>query len=265
MNTAKSVAKSNMERFWNYCDTGTLNDAMRTIENLNYPPEITKFVFDPESYYFPDLQGDNLQIPIDIAKHKIAIVALENGHTYTYTKPRLHTLQAHALQEVGFGGIIERIQEIFNQKTDSITIADNPGAYATTYLKVAEVDTPGRLRIASTPTMVIHTNFEEEDPEPICPSVILHESVHILQILSCPQLIAANELECELEAYAPQATLASCNEVPYGKALARACLINTIRSDLLGPENYEPNAALVDRFRQEDVLRRFHYLYTPAA
>jgi len=248
------VAEANMEAFWSHHAAGHFDESMVVLGSLGYRQDALDFALDPSSYYFPNWRGDRLARPAGVTSDQLPVVALEKGSTYHFEKPSLHRLQRCALEAAGFSRpSLRDIERDFAEHNDTIGTA---AGTASVYSQLTATKYTDGARIASKPALVFNIDRSEPAPTEFCPSVTLHELVHVVQKLANPLQRPSDRLRKDLEAYAVQAKLLWSPYVGYSDNLAAAATVEQFRQRYLGPNVYEPDSFFREEFQKNPAFSK---------
>ncbi|MDB5185327.1 MAG: hypothetical protein JWN38_1135 [Candidatus Saccharibacteria bacterium] len=239
--TKARFAEAALETFWHCYDKGQMDPSLEVLEDLGFSAVAMNFALDQDNYFVPVLEAGTYQKPKWVSPNAIPVLGLESGEGLTMPhQPALHHLQRFALERAGFepSYIATRAAQIadlglLDSKPQMAAIS---AAVMTS--TVLSTDPDGRpIRFRTKPAMMLIVPEQPQPPEPPCPSVIMHELVHVIQALDRPKYNAADQLNEELEAYAVQAAY-MVSGMPNSTFMERALEVDAYRRRQLGDDVY---------------------------
>lgn len=255
MSEQYQVAEQTMNSMWEFIEAGEMDHAMNRYMNLGYSALVNEFVFNPDSYYFPNIRGKQVLRPNAVSEDAIPVFVMKPGQYYKAAyAPRLHPVQESSLQEQGYDK--ERIAEwntLFSKEEGNIYPSPNKTVVASVLAAVVEagIASGEGSYIRAKPIVIINADQYEER----CTGVLLHELVHVAQDLAMPIADPNKEIQKELEAYHIQDGLTFSENVPYSMSSATAGLVNSFRTRHLGRDNFVPNKKFLEKCAKDTFMR----------
>lgn len=246
-----------MASLWSYHEAGQLHEPLALLARFGHAAEVVEFALNPDSYYFPNVRGDQLVRPNGVSEDQIPVVALENGQEYQYRRPSLHYLQRLALSRAGLSfNAIHCVEVSLSHSTASVTTSGGSKGTGSVRVSLVPLDPHRKTSVESKPILIFNTDQRDRSPDDDLTSVALHELVHVVQTLSNPIHTRGKGLEKELQAYGVQSKLVSNLEIPYTLSTAAAGEVDMFRRKYLGRDNYKPTREFAALFRKHDIFNR---------
>lgn len=250
------AAEQAMNTMWGHIESGELRRSVSVLKSLRLGREVTQFILNPDSYYFPNRRGNTFVTPESTPEDAIAVVQLQPNEKAQLTgRVTLHGLQKEALSQAGFS---DKEVSKYKQKNGKDHFeAAGPDA-------VASVRTPikaltGRLKKADAvlfrPTVIFNTLPGDEYTEHGA-DISMHEITHVGQVLARPNFSVKMRLQNELEAYSVQHQAVYSSEIPFSDSSALARNVERFRIRELGYKAFEPTPEFEHKLRQDPELRR---------